>query len=253
MMKTIWRQIKTSFIDLVFPEHLMCYLCGCEMPPGQTQYICDTCEGQITKFTGKICSQCGREIDIAYAQHADYFYKCKECQEQFVYFNRHRAYAYYEGPIKEALIGLKYRKQKYQSNYLGLCLADLVLSDHELSRFDFVVPVPVHYSRALSRGYNQAQLISEALCSSLGFGISKQMLKRSRHTKKLKHLGRSSRKEMMNQAFTLNQRVAGDLKGKRILLVDDIYTTGATLNACAKVLYENGCEVIHCVTVAKGR
>lgn len=242
----------SQILEFFMPRHLTCHFCEAELPPNAPTPLCETCTNTFVKIEGHLCAKCGRDIDITYAQHADYFYKCKECQEQFVFFNKHRAYTHYVDGVKTGLMGLKYKKQIYQSVYLGKCLAEMVASDEVLRDFDYVVPVPVHYFRQLSRGYNQAEVLAIHMCKQLGCEKPKNFLKRKRRTKKLKNLNKDSRKTMLSGAIIVDIDAIPMLRDKKVLLVDDIYTTGTTLNACAKVLYEAGCESINCVTVARG-
>jgi len=247
------QEVLAQILDFFMPRHLTCHFCEVELPPNAQTPLCTQCLTNLVKIEGHLCVKCGRSIDVTFAQHADYFFKCKECQEQFVFFNKHRAFTHYQEGIKTGLMGLKYKKQIYQSVFLGECLAEMVSTDVELRDFDLVIPVPVHYFRQMSRGYNQAEVLAIHMCKSLKVEKPKNYLVRKRSTKKLKNLNKDSRKSMLSGAIIVNKSASHLLKDKKILLVDDIYTTGTTLNACAKALYEAGCERINCVTVARGR
>lgn len=242
-----------AILDFFIPENLTCHFCEVELPPRHGSPICDTCESGIEEASGHQCTVCGRDISLAYAQHADYFFKCKECQERFSYFERHRAYTLYKDGIKKGLMGLKYKKQIYQAVYFGQKLGELVKEDKVLSDFDIIIPVPIHFLRRIKRGYNQAEVIAYHMAKTLGVDGPKEWLTRNRVTKKLKKLDRETRKTMLSGAIMVKSGAVAKLKGKKVLLVDDIYTTGSTLNTCAQALYEAGCERICCVTVARGR
>ncbi|MCA0385473.1 MAG: ComF family protein [Firmicutes bacterium] len=248
-----YRQIPSAIFDFFFPDHLTCYFCEAELPPGHMDHICVACSQQIETLPERCCVKCGKPIELAYAQHADYFFKCKECQEQFAYYYKHRYFTYYEGGVKNALIGLKYKRQIYQARYFGVRLAAMIKADMDLSRFDLIVPVPVHFLRRFSRGYNQAEVLAHQISKQLRCPKPVEILARKRKTKKLKNLGRSSRKTMLENAIMVKRHAIPELKDKRILIVDDIFTTGATLNACAKALYEAGSAEVMSVTVARGR
>lgn len=245
--------VVNAWIDFIMPEHLTCYFCDAEMPPTHGKPLCHTCDQALIQIEGNLCKVCGRVIDHNYAQHADYYYKCKECQEQFAYYETHRAYTHYEGGVKKALIGLKYKRQIHQAVLLGGRLGEMVQLRPELMDFDHIVPVPVHMNRRITRGYNQAEELASEMAKVIGVAPPKEWLRRKRKTKKLKNLGRASRKDMLSGAIMIKSGVLPLVKEKKILLVDDIYTTGATLNACAKALYEAGCAKVICVTVARGR
>lgn len=239
-------------LELCFPKYLTCYFCDDELPPEVDAPLCLNCQSDIKWIEPPFCSVCGRTIEKLDAQFKDYFYKCKECQEQFVYYERHRAIAHYGEGIKKGLMGLKYKKQKYQARFFAEKMAEMVRLDDHLSNFDYIVPVPVHVFRRISRGYNQSELLANRMAKSLGKKVIPDLLLRKMATKKLKKLGRVSRKNMLEDAIIVNKYKRELLKDKKILLVDDIYTTGSTLNACSRALYEAGCEKIICVTVARG-
>jgi ComF family protein len=242
-----------GLLDFFMPVHLTCNFCEAELPPKSEHPLCEACSQQMVMIEGHLCEKCGRPIDITYAQHADYFFRCKECQEKYVFFDKHRAYTQYSEGVKTGLIGLKYKKQIYQAVYFGACLAKMVSNDPSIKDFDLVVPVPVHFFRRLSRGYNQAEELAKHMCKHLEVDPPSDLLVRKRVTKKLKNLDKESRKLMLENAIIVDKHAAPIVINKRILLVDDIYTTGTTLNACARALYEAGCERIYCVTVARGK
>lgn len=242
-----------SVIQFLFPDNLVCHFCDVELPPNAEEPICEQCNQELVFLEGHLCRKCGRHIAEAYDQYEPYAFKCKECQEQFHFFAKHRSYTLYDGKIKDALMGLKYKRQVYQGVFLGKKLAQLIRSDVELQNFDFVVPVPAHYRRQLKRGYNQSEILANQMCRALDVQKSVKMIKRTRSTKKLKNLGRESRKMMLKSVFLVKSEWKERVKGKTVMLVDDIYTTGATLNACSQVLYEAGADKIVCVTVARGR
>ncbi|HAS73331.1 MAG TPA: hypothetical protein DCS67_04220 [Clostridiales bacterium UBA8960] len=252
-LKTEIRAFGYSILEFLMPENLTCNFCEAELPPGLGSPICESCLLEIEPIDGHLCSICGRDISLAYAQHSDYFFKCKECQERFSFFERHRAFAYYTDGVKKGLMGLKYKKQIYQSVYFGRKLGEMVAQDPVLRDFDHIIPVPIHFLRRTRRGYNQAEVIAHHMAKALGVDGPKEWLCRKRVTKKLKKLDRETRKSMLSGAIMVKSGALSQIKGKKILLVDDIYTTGSTLNTCAKALYEAGCERICCVTVARGR
>ncbi len=253
-LKTIYRhKLTKGLLDFFMPLHLNCNFCEAELPPKSEHPICEACSSQMVMIDGHLCEKCGRPIDVTYAQHADYFFRCKECQENFVFFHKHRAFTHYDEGVKNGLMGLKYKRQVYQAVYFGECLAKMVSADASLRDFDCVVPVPVHFLRRLNRGYNQAEVLATHMCRHLGLEPPIDLLVRKRVTKKLKNLDKESRKLMLENAIIVDKNAAPLVKNKRVLLVDDIYTTGTTLNACARVLYEAGCERISCITVARGK
>lgn len=245
-------EVLKHWIEFIFPSNLTCYFCEKELHPDAKNVLCSNCEEEVVRSDARQCIKCGRTLDLAYSQHADYFYKCKECQEKFTFFTKHKSFGVYSGNLKTAIIGLKYKKQIYQARYFGEQLALMIQKDESLSDFDLIIPVPIHFSRRVARGYNQAERIAYFMSRKLEVRPPLDLLQRSRHTKKLKNLNKASRKAMLENAIIVKRHKKVFVRGQKVLLVDDIYTTGATLDACSKALYEAGCSQINCITVARG-
>ena len=250
-IRKIFSNVHQTLLESVFPQNLTCHACDAELEPRSQEVYCDDCMQQLIKIESNVCSKCGKPIEYVYEQLSDYRYKCKECQESFHYFRKHKSYALYEGSIKVSLMKLKYKGDAYQSVQMGRYLAKVLNDDSFESKYDYIVPVPIHKIRKWQRGYNQSELITAELLKVIKINVPTNLLKRIKHTKKLKAIGREERKFILKDVFVLDRKYQNLVKGKKILLIDDIYTTGSTLNACAKVLYESGCEIIDCVTVAR--
>ncbi|OJV62397.1 MAG: hypothetical protein BGO41_06260 [Clostridiales bacterium 38-18] len=243
--------IRRALIESVFPHNLTCHACDAELPPSSQEIYCNDCFQQLLIIEGNVCSKCGKPIDQTYEQLLDYRFKCKECQESFHYFRKHKSFALYEGSIKASLMKLKYKGEAYQAVQMGRNLVKLLQDENFEASYDYIVPVPIHPIRKWQRGYNQSELIVNELKEAVGLKAPTILLRRIRHTKKLKAIGKEERKHILRDVFVLDRKYQNLVKGKKILLIDDIYTTGSTLNACAKVLYESGCEIIDCITVAR--
>jgi len=242
--------------DFLFPDHLICVNCGKEVVDGSV--FCETCYDELSLFSAKSerrCSQCSKPLIGDIKAYQMYRYKCKSCQETFHYYDRHIACARYEKLSKSLIQGLKYKEKLQYVPAVGNLMAEAIKNDEIGMTFDMIVPVPIHWTRQCHRGYNQAMLLAEALGLYYNEAMVVNLLKRHKKTTKLKNLDKNSRIEMLKDAIIMNNRIehfSEVLMDKRILLVDDIYTTGATLDACSKVLYENGADTINCITFALG-
>jgi ComF family protein len=157
-----------------------------------------------------------------------------------------RSYAHYEGSIARALLMLKYRPSRSLADVMGGWLAVLVESQGwEIST---IVPVPLGVERMKQRGYNQAALLGGALAKRLGVPIENELLERHRETRSQVGLDPHARHENVHGAFHAVREIRLD---ERCLLVDDLFTTGATLAACAYALLEAGSRNLYAVTVAR--
>lgn len=120
-----------------------------------------------------------------------------------------------------------------------------------ITNIDLIVPVPLHRSRKAERGYNQAELLAKYLSSKLGIPLNSRNLIRTKATKIQNKLSRHEREQNLKDAFIIRQ--SNVFKDKRILLVDDIFTTGATVNECSRILMECGVKEVYVITIATGR
>ena len=247
----IIKNIISAIMDIFFPTHVNCGLCQADLI-GNT-YFCKSCLEASLPHSEDTCSVCGRllTLDKAYFEH--YRGRCKICQTTFYFFKAHVAFTMYEGRAKNMLLNVKYRGELQYVPIIAEGLAHAIGNSSFSSDFDYIIPVPIHKFRKLFRGFNQSEEYALALRDFFPKVTVLKALKRPKHTKKLKNLDKDSRKKMLEDAIIIERECIGVLKGKRVLVIDDIFTTGSTLNACAKVLYENGAEVIYAATFAMGQ
>ncbi len=222
-------------LDLLYPRSAGCPLCGA--------YDC-SCSGRILNDYRErtACRRCGKFLSEAGP--------CNDCGSRGSGFpDRVWALAAYEGSLREALHRFKYHGDKRAGRFLaGLLLAG---PGTEADRPDLVIPVPLHPSRLRQRGYNQAMLLAESLAKDWQVELDHRILQRSAITQPQSNLGRSDRLANLDGAFRL--AAEGRVRGKKVLLVDDIITTGSTLEACGAVLRQAGPVGLQAVCVAAGR
>ncbi len=241
-----------EIVNIIYPEKLICLGCEKEYFNEQgTSYFCEQCENQLIINRAK-CSKCDRIVDDVYDQLQMYQYKCKACQEQFHYYKRHLSCTLYEGISKKIILDLKYKGKTENAKGIAERMHKRLLEENLVGEFDIIVPTPIHWTRRWMRGFNQSDLIAKALKERLASEIEIVELKRTKLTKKLKKLSRDSRKSMLKDAIILEQKKKKLIENKNVIIIDDIYTTGVTVDTCAKVLYEAGAEKIYCITFAMG-
>lgn len=151
----------------------------------------------------------------------------------------------YEGEIRNAIFELKFGGSYAYAKVLAQLVCDALPPYYLYSGYDFIVPVPLHSKRLDERGYNQAELLAEAISERLAVSMREDILFRTRNTKHQMYLTRAMREKNVTGAFW----AAEDVSGKRILLVDDIYTAGATARACVAALLEKGAEEVSVIAV----
>lgn len=231
----IWPRWLQAFVDLLYPPR--CLYCG-----RLGSYFCRTCRAQAQSLGENICIRCGQPTTERCI--------CNHCRHSPPDPLRGiRGAVFYGSPVSFALYGLKYRGLKQLVAPLATYLLSY-LDTHPLS-FDILVPVPLHAERLALRGFNQSTLLALELERHRHIPVRDDLIYRTRHTPPQVHLNRRQRLTNMQHAFAPGQR--GVLSGERVLLIDDVCTTGATLRASAQALQEAGAGEIWALTVARAQ
>lgn len=226
-----------ALLDIVFPP--VCLLCtGRSLKKG----FCEGCGALVEKerIASPICTVCG----IPFLSASGIDHACGRCVDEPPSFISARSAFVYEGRVLDAIHKFKYGGD----TSLAGPLASLIRHSHFAQGFSVVVPVPLHPGRLKQRGFNQSLLIARELSRECRLPLAYNRLRRARDTNQQVGLKAAERKKNVLGAFTLDD--AGFFRGKKVLLVDDVITTGATLNECAKVLKRSGAEVA-ALTVAR--
>lgn len=173
---------------------------------------------------------------------------CDHCPKE-PQFSVARAAYLYAGVADRMVKKLKYDRREEYAPELAKHMAAVVARDRDRLAADWIVPVPLHHTRRRSRGFNQAEQIARALARLTGMALARRVLRRTRPTESQTFLGREER--ALNVAGAFAVRRPEGIAGSRVLLVDDVYTTGATLNECARVLREAGAREVVCLAFAR--
>ncbi len=238
-------QVKVSWgsgvISLFFPEK--CPFCrtllslqGEEIPN-----LCPACTRDIQWIRPPFCPRCGRPFQRGTDTHL-----CADCLRQKIIFDWGRAAVGYQGVMAEAIQRFKYHGDIKLADPLGWFLNKIPLED--LS-FEAIIPVPLHPSRLRERGFNQALLLGKSLGRIHRKRVLARTLRRIRNTLPQVQLDHSQREKNVRGAFAV--REPQEIIDKDLLLVDDVFTTGATVNECAKVLKKSGAREVFVLTLAR--
>lgn len=230
-------------LDMLYPRG--CIGCG-EAAPEPFRHICWECWSDTTKITPPFCRQCGDPV-AGTIEHEFLCYACAACTPSF---DAARSAARYDGVVGLALRQLKYEHALWLAPDLAALLQQCLRAEYPEHPFDWVVPVPLHPVRRRARGYNQAALLARELSRRIKVPTKANTLLRTHPTPSQTHLTAPERISNVAGAFETRRR--SELKGKRILLVDDVMTTGATVNACAKALKIGGAKAVYVITAARG-
>jgi competence protein ComFC len=227
--------------SLFYPP--VCAICLASVGPDE--YLCDDCHAKTARIVPPFCATCSEPFSGTISGP----FTCANCSHRRLYFEAAVAVYRSRGIIRRVVHNFKYGHQMHLRHLVGrwLCAA---LDDDRLRRrqFDVIVPVPLHSARERERGFNQATLLAELLAERMSVLI-KPVLERVRYTTTQTAFDRSERMENLRGAFRLRRKM--DVRGLRVLLIDDVLTTGATLSECARVLKKAGAVSIHAATAAR--
>lgn len=202
--------------------------------------------GEVVSPQTRICDECEKTIEFV---QEDIYFNIPER----TFFSDVIAPFYYSGGVKKCILGLKFQGLAQNADILAEYMVDAVKTDYNDKNFDMVVCVPLTKRKKRKRGYNQSDLIAKKIAQELNLDYEEKILLRAFEKIEQKKLTKNERLYAILSAFELKDNLK--IKGKTILLCDDVVTTGATLNECSKVLVEGGAKEVYCVTgaVVKGR
>lgn len=223
-----------------------CAGCGVALTDDPVPFFCRSCWTTIKPFAGPACPHCGLPFasDVALTYSPDH--RCLSCRQHPPAFTRAWACYVYEPPLQQAIHLFKYRSKVVLTRALGTLLRH---AWHRPTDADILMPVPLHASRLREREYNQSLLLADELNRDLRLPLMYDNLVRLRATPPQTELSRSERLANLRRCFAV--RRPAEIAGKRVLLVDDVMTTGTTVNECAKVLRKAGADEVYVVTLAR--
>jgi competence protein ComFC len=226
-------QLLTAGLDFVLPQ--TCIVCGKEI---HNSMICDNCLDYIPVINSPFCQICGRPIKKRKKI-------CRFCKKG-KHIDRGRAWVPFIPPVDTIIHNFKYLKKTKLAIMLGRGMAGVIRSDFLLKKTDVIVPVPLFWWKKLRRGYNQSGLLADVISKECSIKIN-PILKRIRNTKTQTRLHENVRKENVFNAFALENN---GIKDKTVLLVDDVLTTGATIDECARILKNAGTKAVYSCVAA---
>ncbi len=231
--------------SLLFPSSCLC--CGIFLP--LEQKICRNCLDQlpVISITDPVCRRCGRPFrGITGTNHL-----CGRCLGSPAPLSSVYSIALYVEPVKTALKRLKYQGDTTGIPLLAACLeqSGFSLTGAVSCRLDYIIPVPLHIKRLRKRGVNQSLMLAKKLFPEHKNIIRPELLKRRINTISQTFLDKKERRLNLKNAFQAGPK--NQLAGKNICLIDDIYTTGSTLDECAKTLIKSGVNEVHAITIAR--
>lgn len=226
-----------NLLGLIYPRR--CPICH-EIVKDKGKLICIECRKEVHDLKEPFCKKCGKPISVFENEY------CNGCKNQSHSFDRGWACFHYSKKMKESMYYFKYKGRREYANFYVTELIPKILPYIEKIAPQVVVPVPIHKKRMDQRGYNQAYLIAKRVSKALHIPSNQKLVTRVENTKALKELDRRQRKASLRHAFQVIEGAGGY---ERILLVDDIYTTGSTMDAISYLLKKQGVKEVYFVVI----
>lgn len=236
-------------LDILYPRH--CALCheiltakGAFLSSGRKRpLICPSCRGKAVRAAEPKCKKCGKPLKDAQQEY------CMDCKKRPPAFDEGAGIFLYDDTMRASVAWFKYRGRAEYAEYFGRELYRGGARLLERWQPELLIPVPIHRARMAQRGYNQAGLLADELFALSGIPVSHTAVRRRKSTAALKRQTPEERRRSMHRAFTAKKGLA---LPKRILIIDDIYTTGSTVNALARLLRKHGAERVYFLTLCIG-
>ena len=238
-MKWNFKGLEEELRALFANRSYTCDCCGVEVFNYPTERLCVSCEKTLTRNNRNTCPKCGRKLVSEGV--------CLSCKKSVPFFKKGISPFVYEGEVSSLINRLK-NGQRHLAWLLGEEISGRLKNDEEFSQDLLVVCVPATEDKRRKRGYNQAEELAKVVAGKLGLELDLEVLAKRKETIEQKHLTKEERKKNLEGSIFVHKRVK--VRDRRILLVDDIMTTGATGNECARVLLSAGAKEVIFVTVA---
>ena len=222
---------------MIYPKK--CPFCGKIFSGG----ICEECRKKLPWIEEPICKRCGKPIQSEVKEY------CYDCSRRKHYFNEGRALLVHKKPVTDVVYALKYKDKRIYGEILAKEMAKAYSGYMRARRADLIVPIPLHKSRRRKRGYNQAEILAGVISKETGIPYDKDVLFRVKKTVAQKEYGNRQRYKNIRGAFIAKK----DMTGKNIFLIDDIYTTGSTLDEASKILTKAGALNVYFLVLSIGQ
>lgn len=237
------KHLVESVLSLVFPAP--CEICGAARTSLGTPGVCEKCFTEIRLIEPPHCARCGRTLKTSSG-------RCGECGSESFHFDRAFACTWYDGPIQKLLHLYKFGRRKSLRRFLTALMRQFIEHHVNPADFDAVIAVPLDRARKNSRGFNQSELLSKTLAGAFKKKhLHHSVLRRRRAPTPQSSLTKAGRRENVRDAFSV--RKTGAVQSQKLLLVDDILTTGQTASECARALKQAGARSVTVLAFARGK
>lgn len=206
--------------------------------------MCLECAEKVEYIEEPRCKRCGKPIRYAETEF------CHDCTEHVFYYEQGRSIWLHKGPVRWSVYQFKYHNRRIFAEFYAEEWRRLYGNKLREWGIDVIIPIPLHPKRRRKRGYNQAEILAEALGKRCKIPVDKKSLIRAVNTRPQKELNDKERKRNLSEAFRVTKHWK---KAKNVLLIDDIYTTGNTIDSATRILREKGAEKVYFLTISIGQ
>lgn len=244
--KALLRRAALQALDLLLPPRCL----GCGGPVGTAGTLCAGCWRGVAFIAPPLCARCGYPFEFDPGEFdPGEGALCAGCTRDPPEWDRARAVFRYDDGSRGLVLGFKHGDRTYAAKAFGGWLARA--GRELLEEADLLMPVPLHWTRLFSRRYNQAALLAAAVAKVSGVAVDPTILVRKRRTPPQGHLDRTMRRRNVREAFVVAPRKRAKIAGRRIILIDDVLTTGATAEECAIALRRAGARGVDVLTLSR--
>lgn len=234
------KKILRRLTGLLYPRR--CPLCG-EILSRKEKLVCEACRPLAELIDEPFCLKCGKPLANPRQEY------CRDCVKNQRHFDQGRAAFPYRGKIKKSILNMKLHNKRRNADFFAAAMTAVLKKELYRWEIDVIAPIPLHPKKKRYRGFNQAELLAVPLGEALEIPVIPDLLRKTEETSEQKELDRKSRQKNLKKAFKIGPY---DVKLSRVLLVDDIFTTGSTVDAAAAVLKEAGAEDVFFLTACIG-
>jgi competence protein ComFC len=232
-------------LDLVWPRN--CPFCGCPLADTDPGIVCPACVSSAKLIEPPFCRQCASPFTGTVTGET---FVCGYCQDLRFYFSRAVCACRAQGVVRDCILRFKYNREMYFGQHLVNWLVGAAQRWIDWREVDAIVPVPLHPRKQRRREFNQAEYLAAGLSKTVNVTVLKRELKRVKDTPTQTKLNAEARMKNLRDAFAVRDGTA--FKGKRLVILDDVFTTGATMDSCAKTLRGAGAKDVIALAVARG-
>lgn len=227
-----------KLLELLYPS--TCIFCGKICQEG----ICPECRTKVRTIREPRCKKCGKPIRRAEEEY------CYDCQKRKFHYEQGRSLWLHKAPVKESVYRFKYKNRRVYGEVYAKEMAEAFGELLRLREIDLIIPVPLHKRKLKSRGFNQAAVLARKLGELTGIPVNTELVVRRKYTTPQKEFGHNERRKNLKDAFAVTKK---QMDAAHILIIDDIYTTGSTIDSIAEVLEKSGVTKTYFLTISIGQ